>query len=56
LLLDDALGEYDVETKVRLIKMLPREAETDIERYPLAELPVLFDRLIAKLAKSKPVH
>lgn len=49
LMLDDALGEYDVETRVGLIEMLPAEMPTDGARYPLSELPVLFDRLVARL-------
>jgi len=49
LLLDEALGEYDVETGLGLIRMLPAEARTDGERFPLAKLPAEFDRLMAKL-------
>ena len=49
LILDDALGEYDVETRLGLIKMLPPEAETDGNRYPLSELPVQFDQLVSQL-------
>ena len=43
LLLDEALGEYDVETRVGLIEMLPPEAPAEGRRYPLAELPKQFD-------------
>ena len=50
LMLDDALGEYDVETKVGLIKMLPPEAPRTARRYPFAELPSLFDQLASTLA------
>jgi hypothetical protein len=49
LLLDEALGEYDVETKLGLIQMLSPGAHTKGERYPLSELPLLFDRLVARL-------
>jgi hypothetical protein len=49
LLLDGTLGEYDVETRLGLIKILPPETATDGERYPLAELPERFDALVAKL-------
>jgi hypothetical protein len=49
LMLDEALGEYDVETRLGLIKILSPETRTDSERYPFAELPALFDALIAKL-------
>lgn len=43
LLLDEALGEYDVEMRLGLIKMFPPESSGDLRRYPLHELPVLFD-------------
>ncbi len=49
LLLDSTLGEYDVETRLGLIKMLPPEAETPGKRYPLSELPTQFDQLVSKL-------
>jgi hypothetical protein len=44
LLLDQALGEYDVETRVGQIVVKPiQQAAADAP--PLAKLPVLFDRL-----------
>lgn len=49
LLLDEALGEYDVELRLGLIKMLPPEASTEGERYPLCELAGLFDQLVSRL-------
>jgi len=49
LLLDEALGEYDVETRLGPIEMLPREASLDGNRYPLLDLPVLFDQLVSRL-------
>ncbi len=49
LLLDEALGEFDVETRVGLIKMHSIEQPMEFERMPLAELPDAFDRLVAKL-------
>jgi hypothetical protein len=49
LLLDDTLGEYDVEAKLGLIKMLPPEPRTEEQRYPLSELPTLFDHLVSRL-------
>jgi hypothetical protein len=51
LLLDSSLGEYDVETRVGPVNMLPRETPTDGDRYPLAQLPALFDRLVARLGQ-----
>jgi hypothetical protein len=55
LLLDDALGEYDVETNVGFIEMLPPENDTDMERYPLADLSARFDELMLQLGKLRPV-
>lgn len=49
LMLDDALGEYDVEARVSLIQFLPHDASKTEKRYPLSELPALFDRLVAQL-------
>jgi hypothetical protein len=49
LLLDEALGEYDVETRLGLIKMLSPQMPMDGERHPLADLPALFDRLVSRL-------
>jgi hypothetical protein len=49
LLLDSALGEYDVETRLGLIKMLSPDTSTIGERYFLAELPALFDQLVSRL-------
>jgi hypothetical protein len=49
LLLDDALGEYDVESRVGLIKMMSPDADTSTERHVLTELPRLFDRLALRL-------
>jgi hypothetical protein len=49
LLLDEALGEYDVEARLGLIKMLSPDANTNMQRYPLSDLPAQFDRLVARL-------
>jgi len=49
LLLDDALGEFDVESHLGLIKMYPLEAATSEKRYSFLELPLLFDRLVSRL-------
>jgi hypothetical protein len=49
LLLDDALGEYDVETRLGLIEMLSPDTPTEGHRYPLADLPALFDQLVTRL-------
>lgn len=49
LLLDEALGEFDVETKLGLIQMFPPENGTAGEKYPLRELPNRFDDLFRQL-------
>jgi hypothetical protein len=49
LLLDDALGEYDVETRLGFIKMLAYTETTTMVRYPFEELPIRFDELTARL-------
>jgi hypothetical protein len=49
LLLDEALGEYDVETKISPIKMLSPAADVKLERHPFPELPALFDQLTSRL-------
>jgi hypothetical protein len=54
LMLDEALGEYDVECKLGLIKMLSPENPTDGDRHPLSELPKRFDELVAQLGKRLP--
>lgn len=54
LILDDVLGEYDVETKLGLVKMLPPEAKTTGVRYPLSELAVQFDELVSQLGLADP--
>jgi hypothetical protein len=49
LLLDEALGEYDVESRLGLIKMLSPQTPTEGERHPFADLPALFDRLVSRI-------
>ncbi|MGB8131067.1 MAG: hypothetical protein WCG81_14850 [Candidatus Angelobacter sp.] len=49
LLLDNLLGEYDVETRLGLIKIFSPEAKTQGERYSISALPSAFDELTAKL-------
>jgi hypothetical protein len=49
LMLDEALGEYDVEIGLGLIKMFPIEHISNHKRYPLADLPAMFDQLTNKL-------
>ena len=52
LLLDDVLGEYDVETRIGFLKMYSPEAQTAESRYPLADLPSAFDNLICGLEEQ----
>jgi hypothetical protein len=56
LLLDEALGEYDVETRLGLIKMLSPQTPTQGERFPLADLPTLFDKLVSRLEGRSGRH
>lgn len=44
LLLDLSLGEFDVETKLGPLKFVPPDAPVRGPRFPLAELPQLFDK------------
>lgn len=53
LLLDHALGEYDVEQNLPLIKMYSPQEATVERRYPLIELPEKFDLLQRKLSGTK---
>lgn len=52
LMLDEALGEYDVELRLGLIKILSPEAKTEFNRYPLLELPWRFDQLNSQLGRE----
>jgi len=45
IILDQAIGEYDMETKVGLIQTLPYNSPSTIDKVSLAELPTLFDSL-----------
>jgi hypothetical protein len=49
LLLDEALGEYDVEARLGLIQMLSPQSPTDGERHPFSDLPARFDELVSRL-------
>jgi hypothetical protein len=49
LMLDQALGEYDVETKVGRIELFSSHARSGTARYPLSELPEMFDAQFARL-------
>jgi hypothetical protein len=49
IMLDEVLGEYDVETRVGPIGMVPPETPTGEERYPLSELPSRFDAFASRL-------
>jgi len=49
LLLDEALGEFDVESKLGLIKMFAADACKEGDRNAISDLPALFDQVVAKL-------
>ena len=49
LLLDEALGEYDVSTKLGAIRFMAFEAHPEAERFPLTELARRFDARRAQL-------
>jgi hypothetical protein len=51
LLLDEALGEYDVETRLGLIKICSPDTSTLEKRYPFPDLPQLFDQLVLRLER-----
>jgi len=53
LLLDETLGEYDVESSLGLIKMYSPEVHTQEKRYSLSQLPDAFDALVDRLAGKK---
>ena len=49
LMLDQALGEFDVESRLGPIKILPPEAPADGTRYSFLNLAKQFDQLVARL-------
>lgn len=49
LMLDQALGEFDVETRLGLIRFLSLDEPYDGERHVLDDLPEQFDRLIEQI-------
>jgi hypothetical protein len=49
ILLDQTLGEFDMETKVGPVEVLPFESHRDLRRLPLVKLPATFDTLAAGL-------
>jgi len=49
LFLDEALGEFDVATRLGFIEMLAPETVTEDQRFAFGQLPVVFDELVARL-------
>lgn len=45
LMLDQAIGEYDMETKVGFIEMRPYEEQSQCKKHDFADLPELFDKV-----------
>jgi hypothetical protein len=56
LLLDEALGEFDVETKVGPIRFFARDNPVKEERFPLISLPEIFDRHILTLQRRNGIQ
>jgi hypothetical protein len=54
LFLDEALGEYDVETRVGAIVFFNRQSKYFGQARPLAELPAHFDEELARRKGSEP--
>lgn len=54
LFLDEALGEYDVETHVGAIVFFNRESEHFRHARPLSELPAHFDEALARRRGNEP--
>lgn len=52
LLLDEALGEFDVKTKVGPIQFFPSDFQPEVKRYPLSQLPEMFDARFATLNRA----
>ena len=51
LFLDQALGEFDVETKLGMIDFASTTTKGDAVTYPLPKLPELFDMHVSKLSQ-----
>ena len=49
LFLDEALGEFDVEMRLGLIRMKDSNSKVTAPRYPIENLPGQFDALVARL-------
>ena len=54
LILNNTLGEYDVETQVGLSQILAPESPRTAQGYPFSELPSLFDHLVSMLTEPHP--
>lgn len=54
LFLDEALGEYDVETNVGEVVFLDRQSKYFEQSRPLSELPAHFDERLGRSGNSKP--
>lgn len=53
LLLDEALGEYDVAARLGMIAMHSPDSRAEGERYTLAELPKRFDVLMQSMQERR---
>ncbi|NUN70702.1 MAG: hypothetical protein HUU02_13450 [Bacteroidetes bacterium] len=50
LLLDESLGEFDVEMLVGAIEFLPASSSSHLPKYPLCELPKRFDAMVKRIS------
>ena len=48
LMLDQAIGEYDMETKVGFIELKPFEQDSEYKRHSLDHLPQMFDKFMER--------
>ena len=48
IMLDQAIGEYDMETKVGFIDVQPFEKESPYKRHGLDSLPKMFDKFLVR--------
>ena len=53
LLLDEALGEFDVAARLGMIAMHSPDSRAEGERYTLAELPKRFDVLMQSMQERR---
>lgn len=55
MVLDQAIGEYDVETKVGFIDLVSFESKSSLKRYSIKDFPFEFDTLFNKIKDNEGV-